>query len=129
MHLFVYGTLRRAAGHPMHRSLCAFASLVGEARVRGRLYRIDHYPGLVLDDAAGWVRGELYRLRDLHGLDALDEYEGAGPHDPEPREYRRVQRSVQLLEGGERNAWIYEYRWPTQGRPAIGSGDFLHTDD
>lgn len=35
MHLFVYGTLRCSAAHPMHASLCAVASFVGEARVRG----------------------------------------------------------------------------------------------
>ncbi|MEM9460718.1 MAG: gamma-glutamylcyclotransferase family protein [Myxococcota bacterium] len=125
MHLFVYGTLRRAAGHPMHASLRAVANLVGEARVRGRLYMIEQYPGLVLDEAAAWVVGELYRLRDPTVLADLDEYEGISPDDQPPHEYRRVRRLVQLLDGGEHAAWIYEYDWSTEGRARIHSGDFL----
>jgi len=117
MHLFVYGTLRRAAGHPMHRSLCAVASFVGDARVRGRLYQIAWYPGLVLDDAAGWVVGELYRLRSTEGLVHLDAYEGD--------EYRRIERSVGLSAGGEHRAWLYEFRRPIETYALIPSGDFL----
>lgn len=125
MHLFVYGTLLRSAARPMHATLCAVASLVGPARVRGRLYLIAHYPGLVLDDEAGWVVGELYRLRDPVVLDPLDEYEGARRHDAEPREYRRVRRTVQLRTGSLHPAWIYEYGRSTEGRALIASGDFL----
>lgn len=125
MHLFVYGTLRRAAGHPMHASLRAVASFVGDARVRGRLYLITHYPGLVLDNDAGWVTGELYRLGDPSALERLDVYEGVSGQDRRPHEYRRVQRSVELCRGGRRLAWIYEYGWSTRGRTPILSGDFL----
>ncbi len=125
MYLFVYGTLLRSVGHPMHRSLRAVANLVGEARVRGRLYMIEQYPGLVLDEAAGWVVGELYRLRDLAVLADLDEYEGMSPRDRQPHQYRRVRRPVQRVDGGEHTAWIYEYGWSTEGRARIHSGDFL----
>src|SRR4029078_4068253 len=64
VNLFVYGTLRRSAAHPMHALLRETASLLGDARVRGVLYRVAEYPGLVLDAGAGWVLGELYRLGD-----------------------------------------------------------------
>ena len=47
-HLFVYGTLMRGFDHPMARLLSRSADFIGEARCQGRLYRIKHYPGLVL---------------------------------------------------------------------------------
>lgn len=128
MVLFVYGTLRRSAGHPMHTVLRENASLLGPARVRGVLVVVGSYPGLVLDAGAGWVHGELYRLRDPVVLVPLDDYEGAGPLDPEPREYRRVRATVQPLEGGEQEAWVYEYARPIDGLPIIASGDFLRRE-
>lgn len=128
MHLFVYGTLRRDAGHPMHAPLRESAQLLGAAAARGILYSIDdQYPGLVLDPSAGWVHGELYRLRRPSVLASLDEYEGASEHDPEPREYRRVRAPVVLGGGAELEAWIYEYRWSTAGRSVIASGDYLRS--
>lgn len=125
MNLFVYGTLRRSAAHPMHALLRESASLLGDARVRGVLHRVAAYPGLVLDPAAGWVHGELYRVRALDVLARLDEYEGAGPLDPEPHEYRRIRTVVQQTDGQEHEAWVYVYAWPTAGFPIIASGDFL----
>src|SRR6202012_4732674 len=46
--LFVYGTLMRGYSHPMARLLSANAEFLGQASCRGRLYRVKHYPGLVL---------------------------------------------------------------------------------
>lgn len=111
----------------MHATLRAVASFVGDARIHGRLYLIADYPGLVLDDNAGWVVGELYRLRDLAVLEDLDEYEGATAGVPEP-EYRRVQREVDLIRAESCPAWIYEYCGPLQARPRILSGDFLRLE-
>lgn len=131
MHLFVYGTLRRSVAHPMHAPLRETASPLGDARVRGVLYRVASYPGLVLDGGAGWVLGELYYLRDPDVLVQLDAYEGAGPDDPEPREFRRVRARAERLEGlegHEHEVWLYEYGWPTEGMEIIGSGDFLRAD-
>ena len=111
MNLFVYGTLRRSVAHPMHA-----------------LLRVAAYPGIVLDAGAGWVWGELYHLREPGVLEQLDAYEGAGPQDPEPREYRRIRALVERLDGEELEAWIYEYGWPTTGIPIIASGNFLRSD-
>lgn len=46
-HLFVYGTLRSAVGHRMHRLLSSAADLVGPGWVRGTLVAVDWYPGLI----------------------------------------------------------------------------------
>ena len=50
--LFVYGTLMRGFDHPMAQLLSRSADFIGEAKCRGRLYLIKHYPGLVLSDDA-----------------------------------------------------------------------------
>ena len=62
--LFVYGTLMRGFDHPMAKLPSRSADFLGDARCRGRLYLVKHYPGLVLsDDPADIVFGEVYRLR------------------------------------------------------------------
>ena len=82
--LFVYGTLMRGFDHPMARLLSANADFLGEARCRGRLYLVKHYPGLVLsDDPADVVFGELYRLRARDELlREFDMYEACGEGFP-----------------------------------------------
>ena len=45
-HLFVYGSLMSALAHPMGDQLRLEASLVGPARIAGRLHRVSWYPGL-----------------------------------------------------------------------------------
>src|SRR5215467_7987983 len=78
--LFVYGTLMRGYVHPMARLLSANADFLGEAKCRGRLYLVKHYPGFVLsDDPADIVHGELYRLRAVEDLlREFDMYEACG---------------------------------------------------
>jgi gamma-glutamylcyclotransferase (GGCT)/AIG2-like uncharacterized protein YtfP len=125
--LFVYGTLMRGFDHPMARLLSRSADFLGEARCRGRLYRVKHYPGLVLsDDPADVVFGELYRLRARDALlDEFDMYEACGAGFPEPTEYVRRMLQVALDDGTATGAWSYLYNWPVARLPRIASGRFL----
>ncbi|MGB8401679.1 gamma-glutamylcyclotransferase family protein [Bradyrhizobium sp.] len=125
--LFVYGTLMRGFDHPMARLLSRSADFLGEARCRGRLYRVKHYPGLVLsDDPADVVFGELYRLRARDALlDEFDMYEACGAGFPEPTEYVRRMLQVSLHDGTATGAWSYLYNWPVARLPRIASGRFL----
>ena len=125
--LFVYGTLMRGYDHPMAKLLSAHADFVGEARCRGRLYRIKHYPGLVLsDDAGDIVFGELFRLRQpAELLREFDMYEACGEEFPQPTEYVRDMLRVTLDGGAASEAWTYLYNWPVTGLPRIASGRFL----
>lgn len=126
VYLFVYGTLRQTAGHPSHRLLADGAQLIGRARMKGRMYEIDGYPGAV-PSASGneRVTGELYRLFEPAGaLAALDDYEEAGEGYPQPREYRRCRITVELENGTELVAWCYLYNRPTAGLRLISSGDW-----
>ena len=128
--LFVYGTLMRGFDHPMARLLAANAEFVGEARCRGRLYLVKHYPGLVLsDDPADVVHGEVYRLRAPDVLlREFDIYEACGEGFAPPTEYLREMLQVALADGAASEAgtqaWTYVYNWPVANLPRIASGRF-----
>lgn len=124
--LFVYGTLRRAFQNPHARLLSENGTFLGQARIRGRLYRVRHYPGVLLStEIEEWVVGELYELRDPNPtLTALDEYEGSsGVDDPE---FKRVLTTAMLEKGATLSAWVYVYNWPIAEECRILSGDFLN---
>jgi gamma-glutamylcyclotransferase (GGCT)/AIG2-like uncharacterized protein YtfP len=125
--LFVYGTLMRGYAHPMARLLSANADFLGEVSCRGRLYRVKHYPGLVLsDDAADVVFGELYRLRAAEDLlREFDMYEACGEGFAEPTQYVRRTLPVTFADGSVSEAWTYIYNWPVMDLPRIESGRFL----
>jgi gamma-glutamylcyclotransferase (GGCT)/AIG2-like uncharacterized protein YtfP len=125
--LFVYGTLMRGFDHPMAQLLSRSADFIGEARCRGRLYLVKHYPGLVLsDDAAELVFGELYRLRQpAECLREFDMYEACGEGFLPPTEYLRSLLPVTLDDGAVSEAWTYVYNWPVVHLPRIASGRFL----
>jgi gamma-glutamylcyclotransferase (GGCT)/AIG2-like uncharacterized protein YtfP len=125
--LFVYGTLMRGFDHPMALLLSRAADFVGEARCRGQLYLVKHYPGLVLsDDADDVVHGELFRLREAaECLREFDVYEACGDGFAEPTEYVRQMLAVTLHDGNVREAWTYVYNWSVERLPRIASGRFL----
>ena len=127
--LFVYGTLMRGFDHPMALLLSRSADFIGEARCRGRLYLVKHYPGLVLsDDPADVVFGELYRLRAPDELlREFDMYEACGEGFAEPTEYVRQILPVTSEGHSVDEAWTYLCNWPVAQLPRIVSGRFLET--
>ncbi|MEM6295843.1 MAG: gamma-glutamylcyclotransferase family protein [Myxococcota bacterium] len=122
--LFVYGSLRTGAGHPMHERLQNGARDAIDARVRGRLFAVDWYPGLVLDDEAGWVVGQLWRDVDSALWPVLDAYEACGLDDPLPHEYVRTTTAITTV-AGVVEAWVYAYVLPVANLQPVISGDWL----
>jgi gamma-glutamylcyclotransferase (GGCT)/AIG2-like uncharacterized protein YtfP len=125
--LFVYGTLMRGPGHPMHKVVANAAEYLGEGWLVGRLYRVHHYPGAVVsDDPDDKVHGEIYALdRPAETLAALDDYEGCGPGAPQPVEFARSLQRVYRGDGLVVEAWVYLYNRPIGKAPRIMSGRFL----
>lgn len=107
--VFVYGTLRRGGSN--HERM-AGATLIGPATVRGHLYRIDWYPGLVLDSDGPEVVGEIYEVGESR-LSALDDYEG--------EEYRRLLTEAST---GER-VWVWEWIGDPPLKGHLPNGDWL----
>jgi len=114
-YLFVYGTLMSAGrddlGRPMRARLAEAGCSLGAATMRGRLYDLGAYPGLVDGaDASDVVHGEVFELDDAAATFAwLDGYESIVPGDPDASEYARLIRSVVLASGGAIDAWVYLY--------------------
>ncbi len=113
--VFVYGTLRR--GGSQHFRM-AGAEFIAAGTVRGRLYGIDWYPGLVADDSGDEITGEVYQI-SASLLESLDDFEGP--------EYRRVMAQVRC--GGDHrspfSAWVWEWLGPVDESRRIISGDWL----
>ena len=124
--LFVYGTLRRAASHPMHRLLLP-ATFIGAGTFQGRLYDLGSYPGAVPSaDPADRVHGEVYRLHDpVATLARLDHYEGCAETDAPPTEYIRAVADIALPAAGFVRAHLYLYQRPTDTLRRLASGDYL----
>jgi len=125
--LFVYGTLRRGYAHRFAHWLEEKAHFVGPGRMRGRLYRIRSYVGLVPSKAGDeWVRGDVYHLkRPAEIYRVLDEYEGCGPNDAQPHEFGRTVLPVILESDRVQMASVYVYQRRIGGEQQILSGDFL----
>ncbi|MFO1188075.1 MAG: gamma-glutamylcyclotransferase family protein [Alphaproteobacteria bacterium] len=118
--IFVYGTLRPAANHPMAGALARHVVYCGPAEWRGRLYRLGEYPGAVAGGVArDRVIGDLLRLTGSAGwiMARLDAYEGAG--------FKRRRTIVTAGNGRCQRAWIYLWRVDRGGRARIPGGDFL----
>lgn len=122
--VFVYGTLRRGGSN--HFRL-AGAEFVAAGTVTGRLYRIDWYPGLVIDTAGSEIRGEVYAV-DSEQLSALDAFEGLSAGEIEGSEYRRIQTSVMLQDSQTITAWVWEWLGNVDESLRIADGDWLRED-
>jgi gamma-glutamylcyclotransferase (GGCT)/AIG2-like uncharacterized protein YtfP len=129
-YLFVYGTLSRNAGHPMHQLLVRHAEFAGEGHFTGQLFRVGDYPGaMASSDRNDKVFGELYRLRSPQlVLPRLDAYEGCAPSDPLPHQFARRRLRVHLAAGKEKMAWVYLLNRVTPRFPRIASGRFVATE-
>jgi gamma-glutamylcyclotransferase (GGCT)/AIG2-like uncharacterized protein YtfP len=118
--VFVYGTLR--SGGSNHFRLSG-AVAGGAATVAGRLYRIDWYPGLVLDPAGDRVCGEIFEV-DVERLRELDAFEGLAAGETEGAEYRRVETVVRLADDSTRRVWVWEWIGPCDETSRIADGDW-----
>jgi gamma-glutamylcyclotransferase (GGCT)/AIG2-like uncharacterized protein YtfP len=121
-HLFVYGTLTRGSSSPFAALLEARARYIGNAWLRGRFYRLGHFPGAVPDPASKTrIWGNVYFLRDPMLIAAIDQYEGCGAYERAVPLFRRETVRVVLSGGKELDAWIYKFTGGTEGRPVVHS--------
>jgi gamma-glutamylaminecyclotransferase len=114
--LFVYGTLRRGGSNHFRM---AGARFMAAGTVRGRIYQIDWFPGLILDAAAGGVRGEVFAA-DARLIAQLDAFEGT--------DYRRVRAVVTTDDGESIDAWLWEWLGAVDETRRIVSGDWLDAE-
>ena len=127
--LFVYGTLLRRSRHPMARLLAERARFAGAARMRGRLYDLGRYPGML--EPVGdedWVHGDLYDLGEgTTTLAELDAYEQA--ESPLPAYFERQLGEAVHEDGTRVPVWIYWYHGEVVESQRIGSGRYTQNCD
>ncbi len=121
-YIFVYGSLLREAHNHQLLHKQGAVSYIGSARIKGKLYLIDWYPGFVPGEE-GSVYGEVFEMHSPNfALPFLDEYEGIGPGIDEP-EYERVLIEVNVNDESYK-CWTYSFIHDTQNFPQIPDGDF-----
>ena len=114
--VFVYGSLRRSGAGAMSIRFPK-SKFVAEAKVSGSLYDLGAYPGLILDESASLVVGEVYEVDD-EILKQLDDFESSS-------HYWRKQ--VKISVGTHiKKCWIYAPNPEALSRLAlITSGDWI----
>ncbi|MCA3237202.1 MAG: gamma-glutamylcyclotransferase [Curvibacter sp.] len=119
-HVFVYGTLRRGQVNDINH-LAPAPVLRGTARIRGFLYDLGPYPGVILGGDEGWVHGEVYAITPE--LEAqLDRIEEVAPVPS--GEYARRHIDIEV-DGQVLRCLVYEIAAVRiEGRPRIPHGDW-----
>ncbi|MDH4444114.1 MAG: gamma-glutamylcyclotransferase [Akkermansiaceae bacterium] len=119
--VFVYGTLRRGGSNHFRMAGAAF---VAAGSIIGRMYRIDWYPGLILDPSGYEIQGEIYQV-DGPMLAALDVFEGISAGEIEGSEYRRVATEVVQHDSQVVSAFVWEWLGMVDESQRISGGDWL----
>jgi gamma-glutamylcyclotransferase (GGCT)/AIG2-like uncharacterized protein YtfP len=122
--VFVYGTLRRGGSNHFRM---AGAEFISPGTITGRMYRIDWYPGLVIDPAGDEIHGEAYWV-DPELLAALDAFEGLSAGEIEGSEYRRIRTTVIQKDSQTLTAWAWEWLGATEESQRISDGDWLKNE-
>jgi gamma-glutamylcyclotransferase (GGCT)/AIG2-like uncharacterized protein YtfP len=130
--LFVYGSLLSGFHHPAYAYISRYFTLVGPAKVKGKLFDMGEYPAAIPVNEDAWIAGELYQLNNKDefawAICQLDDYEGIFPEVGETPLYRREPVNV-VINDKEALAWIYWYNQEITDKPVISSGSVLQYRD
>ncbi len=122
-HLFVYGTLLPGSAPTEIAHAAAQLHPIGEGSVRGRLYDLGHYPGLILDPSGQPVFGIVFQIPDDPAvLQAIDDYEEFFADMPQASQFLRTRARVMLTTGAAIECWIYVYNRDVSGTRLIRNG-------
>lgn len=107
--LFVYGTLHPDAAPSEVRADVKRFRLEGRGTVRGKLYDLGEYPGLILEKrGAEDVSGHIFSIPpEPELLERLDRYEEYDPNSPSSSLFVRKLVQVKRDNGSTERCWIY----------------------
>jgi gamma-glutamylcyclotransferase (GGCT)/AIG2-like uncharacterized protein YtfP len=124
-YLFVYGTLL-GDDNEFAIYLKRHCSFYSKGRLKGRLYDLSDYPGVVLNENCdSYIYGSVVELKDpQETVKHLDDYEGFGDDQDQPnlfiREIASIETNSELID-----CWVYLYNLPIDGFRLIESGDYI----
>lgn len=126
-HLFVYGTLMKKYTGYKPFNLEKYGKYICEGFIHGRLYEIDHYPGMILtNDPNEKVYGEFFLLNDFKAsIHELDEYEDFFPDDLENSLYVRQIEDINVKGREFKKAWVFIFNKDVDEKKRIISGNYL----
>lgn len=126
--LFVYGSLRSGFHSQVYEYISRYFILVGDAKVKGKLYDMGSYPAGIPANEEVFIVGELYQIKNENefswAFGQLDDYEGVNVEEDEMQLYRREITDV-IYNGPVTKAWIYWFNGDVSGKPVIASGDMI----
>ncbi len=126
--IFVYGSLRSGFQSTAYDYISRYFSLIGNAKVKGKLYDMGQYPAAIATDENNFIVGELYEIKDEEEFDwalaQLDDYEGLNVEIGEMALYKREMVTV-IINDTTEQAWIYWFAGSVEGKPIIANGDML----
>ncbi|MBS1620871.1 MAG: gamma-glutamylcyclotransferase [Bacteroidetes bacterium] len=126
--LFVYGSLRSGFKSPAYEYISRSFELIGEAKVKGKLFDMGSYPAGIPSRDNSFITGELYVAKgsdEFHwAISQLDDYEGVNVEPDVMQLYRRELTEV-YLNKTVTHAWIYWYNGDISGKKLIASGDLI----
>jgi gamma-glutamylcyclotransferase (GGCT)/AIG2-like uncharacterized protein YtfP len=108
--LFIYGTLHPDEAPSEIRAAVQKLRHLGTGVIRGKLTQLDGFPGVVLNETGGTVRGSVFTLPSRHLFVSLDRYEEFDPHNVESSLFIRRKTTVRMDDGSQRECWVYEYQ-------------------
>ena len=123
--LFVYGTLldddNEYAIYLKNNS-----SFYSEGRLRGKLYDIGEYPGVILSEETDtFVYGNILKIdRPQKVFAVVDGYEGYGTDQPRLNEFMRKLIEVETA-AGVVTCWVYFYNLSTDGLFLFENGRYI----
>lgn len=127
-HLFVYGSLRSGFQSHAYDYISRYFTLVGEGKVKGKLFDLGAYPAAKPCEDEAYIVGELYNIKNVNefnwAIGQLDDYEGVEVEFDEEQLYYREIADV-LINDQLVKAWIYWYKGEVTGKPVVPSGDML----
>ncbi|HYH84697.1 MAG TPA: gamma-glutamylcyclotransferase family protein [Pyrinomonadaceae bacterium] len=125
-YIFIYGTLLPEYAPDEIAGIVRQLRRVGSGCVRGRLYDLGNYPGVILDASSRTkVRGHLFALPDgKRVLRALDSYEDFKPDDVKNSLFVRKRTTATLDDGRKVECWVYVYNRDPSSAPLVSGGDY-----
>lgn len=125
-YLFVYGTLLPDRAPAEIAPIVRRFRAMGDGSVRGRLYDLGEYPGVVLDETGGEIPGKIFRLpEEPEVLKRLDEYEEFDAAQPEGSLFVRKEWPVTRKNAGKKLiCWVYVYNPHAASASTLTPGDF-----
>lgn len=125
-YLFVYGTLLPDKAPAEIAPIVRRFRMVGDGSVRGRLYDLGEYPGVVLDETGQEIPGKIFRLpEEPEVLKRLDKYEEFDTTQPEGSLFVRKQCPVTRKNGSKKLiCWVYVFNPHAASASTLRPGDF-----